>query len=57
VQMSIHFAAKLEQLLGKDRVQLELLEGAERGDPRFESPENVKRVLDFLDKHLKEAIQ
>jgi dipeptidyl aminopeptidase/acylaminoacyl peptidase len=24
VQMSTHFAAKLEQMLGKDRVQLEL---------------------------------
>jgi acetyl esterase/lipase len=57
VQMSIHFAAKLEQVLGKERVQLDLLEGAEHGDPRFESPENVARVLGFLDKHLKEAIQ
>jgi hypothetical protein len=36
---------------------LDLLEGAEHGDPRFESPENVTRVLDFLDKHLKEAIE
>jgi acetyl esterase/lipase len=53
VQMSINFAAKLEQVLGKDRVQLELLEGAEHGDPRFESPDNVKKVLDFLDKHVR----
>jgi acetyl esterase/lipase len=52
VQMSIDFAAKLEQVLGKDRVQLGLLEGAEHGDPQFESPENVKKVLDFLDKHM-----
>jgi acetyl esterase/lipase len=52
VQMSINFAAKLEQVLGKDRVRLELLEGAEHADPRFEAPENVKRVLDFLDAHL-----
>jgi acetyl esterase/lipase len=57
VQMSIHFAAELEQVLGKDRVQVELLEGAEHGDPQFESLENVRKVLDFLDKHLKEAIQ
>jgi acetyl esterase/lipase len=57
VQMSIHFAAKLEQVLGKGRVQLDLLDGAEHGDPQFESPENVERVLAFLDKHLKEAIQ
>lgn len=52
VQMSINFAAKLEQALGKDRVQLELLEGAEHGDARFESPENVEKVLDFLDRHM-----
>jgi acetyl esterase/lipase len=54
VQMSINFAAKLEQVLGKDRVQLELLEGAEHGDPQFEAPDNVKKVLDFIDKHLNE---
>ena len=55
VQMSINFAAKLEGAVGKDRVQLELLEGAEHGDPRFESPENVEKVLDFLDKHMKQS--
>ena len=34
-------------------VTLELIEGAEHADPRFETPENVDKVLDFLDKHLK----
>lgn len=53
MQMSINFAAKLEQVLGKDRVQLGLLEGAEHGDPRFESAENIKKVLNFLDKYMK----
>jgi acetyl esterase/lipase len=57
VQMSINFAAKLEQALGKDMVQLELLEGAEHGDPRLEAPDNVSKVLDFVDKNLKQAIQ
>ncbi|MFW9998289.1 MAG: prolyl oligopeptidase family serine peptidase, partial [Candidatus Odinarchaeota archaeon] len=52
VQMSIDFAAKLEEVLGRDMVQLELLEGAEHGDPRFEAPDNVKKILDFLDRHL-----
>lgn len=52
VQMSINFAAKLEQVLGKDRVQLGLLEGAEHGDPQFETPENVEKVLDFLDRYM-----
>jgi acetyl esterase/lipase len=53
VQQSINFAAKLEKALGKDRVELELLEGAEHLDPRFEAPDNVRKVLDFLDKYLK----
>jgi len=53
VQQSIGFAAKLRSSLGPDRVTLELLEGAEHADPRFEAPENVQRVLDFLDEHLK----
>jgi acetyl esterase/lipase len=53
VQQSINFASKLEQVLGKDRVRLELLEGAGHGDPQFETPDNVKKVLDFVDKHVK----
>jgi acetyl esterase/lipase len=53
VQQSIEFAAKLRQELGEDRVRLELLEGAEHADVRFETPENVARVLDFLDEQLK----
>lgn len=53
VQQSIEFAAKLKQVLGEDRVTLELLEGAEHADVRFEAAQNVARVLDFLDEHLK----
>jgi len=30
-----------------------LLDGAEHADVRFETSENVSRVLDFLDIHLK----
>jgi acetyl esterase/lipase len=56
VQQSIHFAAALEKAAGKDRVTLDLLEGVEHhGDPRFETEENLKRVFDFLDAHLKTA--
>lgn len=53
VQHSIEIAAKLEQTWGKDKVKLELLEGAEHGDARFETPENIAHVLDFIDLHLK----
>ena len=53
VQQSIEFAAKLKQALGNDRVTLELLESAEHADVAFETAENVKKVLDFLDRYLK----
>jgi acetyl esterase/lipase len=53
VQQSINFAARLSQVLGADRARLELIQDAEHADPRFETPENVTRVLDFLDACLK----
>ena len=52
VQQSINFAKKLSKVLGEDQVKLELIQEAEHADPRFESPENVKKVLDFLDRYL-----
>jgi acetyl esterase/lipase len=53
VQQSIELAAKLKRVRGKDRVELDLIEGAGHADPKFETAENVKWVLDFLDKYLK----
>jgi acetyl esterase/lipase len=52
VQQSICFAQKLEQIVGPDRFELDILEGAGHGDPQFESDENMGRVLGFLDRHL-----
>jgi acetyl esterase/lipase len=53
VQQSVDFASKLSKILNEDRVRLELIQDAEHADPKFESPENVKKVLDFLDKCLR----
>jgi acetyl esterase/lipase len=53
VQQSIDFAGKLAQAIGQQKVRLDLLEGAEHADPRFETSENVNKVLDFLDGYLK----
>src|SRR5512137_2112296 len=39
-QHSVQLAEKLIKTIGKERVRLELLEGAEHADPRFETPEN-----------------
>jgi acetyl esterase/lipase len=55
VQCSINLAARLAQVDGSDTVQLELLERADHADPRFEAADNVQKVLDFLDEHLKRA--
>lgn len=49
VEQSMRFAAQLERVAGKDKVIFETLEGAFHADPAFETPQNVTRVLDFLD--------
>lgn len=51
-QQSIEFAEKLKQVIGEENVILELIEGAEHEDPLFKTPENVDRVLDFLDQRI-----
>jgi acetyl esterase/lipase len=53
VQHSIGLAAKLGQIIGEDKVILELIDGADHEDPRFETPENVQKVLAFLDRTLR----
>ncbi len=52
-QQSIQFAEKLTAILGKDKVSIELLEGANHGGPQFETAKNLKKVILFLDKNLK----
>jgi acetyl esterase/lipase len=54
VEQSTHFAAELERIAGKDKVILEVLEGAGHADPAFETQQNVNRVFSFLDGHLKQ---
>jgi acetyl esterase/lipase len=51
-QQSANFAAMAARILGPERVSLELIPGAVHADPYFEDPENVNKVLDFLDRHL-----
>jgi acetyl esterase/lipase len=54
VQQSIHFAAELEKVAGKEKVVLEIFKNnVHHADPYFETDKNVNRVLDFLDQHLK----
>jgi len=54
VQQSVEFAAAITRIAGPERVTLEILPGVHHhGDPAFETDENIQRVLDFLDLHLK----
>jgi acetyl esterase/lipase len=53
VEQSINFAAQIGKIAGPGRVALEILEDAGHGDPLFETPENISRVLSFFDLHLK----
>ena len=52
-QQSVNFAAKARPLLGKEKVALELLPGARHADPAFATPQNIQKVLDFLDQALR----
>jgi acetyl esterase/lipase len=53
MQQSTEFAAKLQAVLGEDKVECEVFQGAGHGGKYFNDPENVSKVLDFLDENLK----
>ena len=53
VQQAIQFAEQVKKIAGDGKVTLEILENATHGDPLFEAPGNIERVLDFFDLHLK----
>lgn len=55
VQQSIEFANKLKNAAGSEKVILDLLYGAEHADKAFETEYNVNKVLNFLDKYLKNS--
>jgi len=52
-QQSVIFADKVRRVCGEERVFIELIQDARHADPKFETAKNVKKVLDFLDQHLK----
>jgi acetyl esterase/lipase len=55
VQQAIHFAGQVKEIAGEEKVTLEILKDATHGDPLFETPRNIRRVLDFFDIHLKQG--
>jgi acetyl esterase/lipase len=52
VQQSIAFARAIEEQVGPNRFELDILENAGHADPVFETHENMTRVFEFLDRHL-----
>ncbi len=53
LRQSIDFAVKLENVLGKNKVFFQIIDGANHLDDKFTTPENINKVLDFLDRYLK----
>jgi acetyl esterase/lipase len=54
VQQSIKFSAEIERIAGKDKVTLDVfMKDVYHGDPHFENPQNLNKVFEFLDQHLK----
>ena len=53
VTQSKVFAEKLSSVIGRERVVFVVLEGAGHGTKEFNEINNVNKILDFLDKHLK----
>lgn len=49
---SVALAEKIEEICGRGRVQLDILEGAAHGDERFNEPENQARIFAFLENAL-----
>jgi acetyl esterase/lipase len=52
-QQSVNLARKLEQVVGKDKVTLELLPGTDHGGPNYQTEQNINKVFSFLDKYMK----
>lgn len=50
---SVVFADALYKIIGKEKVNFELLEGEGHGGPQFNDHKNLEKVFAFLDKHLK----
>ncbi len=53
VEQSLDFSKKLIEILGKEKVSTKILEGAQHGDPAFGTKDNLKKVIQFLDTHIK----
>ena len=52
---SVYMYEKIKEVCGEDRTVLDLFEGEPHGSPKMKSDENIKKCIDFLDKHFFEG--
>lgn len=52
-QHSRDLANRLKEKIGPEKVKFEIIEGAEHADTLFETKDNIKKILDFLDRFVK----
>jgi acetyl esterase/lipase len=52
-QQSVNLAKKLEPVIGKEKVTLEILADTDHGGPNFQTAENINKVFVFLDRYMK----
>jgi acetyl esterase/lipase len=50
---SVNFAKALIDTIGKEKVMLNLLENVDHFDSEHNSPENIQKALDFLERYIK----
>lgn len=53
ITQSENFAKALSAVISQDKVIYEVIEGAGHGGAQFNEAANLKKIFDFLDKHLK----
>jgi acetyl esterase/lipase len=54
VRQSMSFVEALRKAVPAERFEFDILEGADHGDPLFETEANMERIFAFLDRYLKE---
>lgn len=52
-QQSLEFVKKAKELLGEEHIYYEIIAGADHGDLKFTTTENLEKVYKFIDKVLK----
>lgn len=54
-QQSVNLASKLEKIIGKENVTIELLKDTDHGGPAFFEPQNIEKVFLFIEKCMKHS--